>query len=201
MGLVVLDCELKFEAADNPRRLDQFFTTGLDKLNKPQAAQIALYCNAEDPDQLSAAQPTRGLLLIGPLVPGTYYLERVGAERDFIETNPRDGLEIVRDPVTCRPGNAGTSRIAFVVEPGDVTYVGRMTAACDLRAPDQPSARLAGIIRRVTWAADDRTWSITWDRNIRHEISAWERMFVSLRTTAWGDPIARRLEFLRSQQP
>ena len=198
MGLVLLDCRLRFEFRDDPRRLDEILTTGLERLRQPIAAENAMFSSTDAPRVEIEAQPNRGLLLLGPLRPGTYYLDRVGADRDFIEATRQTGYEVVRETVACKLGHGGTDRIAFVVEPGGVTYIGRMTASCDLDSPREEHTRLA-TMARFTFVADDRTWAVTWDREIHHEIVAWERLNVSLKKTAWREPIARRLEFLRSQ--
>jgi hypothetical protein len=197
-GLVLLDCRLRFEIQGDPRRFDEHLTTGLERLIQPIPAEKATFSRSDSPRSPVAARPNRGLFLLGPLRPGTYYLDEVGADRDFIETTREAGYEIVRDPVACKLGHGGTSRIAFVVEPGGVTYIGRMTATCDLEYPREEHSRLA-TMARVTFVADDRTWAVGWDREIHHEIVAWERVNVSLKKTAWREPIERRLEFLRSQ--
>jgi len=201
MGLAIVDCAIKLELQGDPRFFDQVMTTGLERLTQPQSAQAALYSSLEDPDHLLIARPTRGLLVLGPLRAGTYLLKQIGMEREFIETDRFHELEVVRDRVTCKPGIAGVDRIAFLVAPGGVTYVGRMTAASDLRVPEEDARGFQRPLRRVRLVADDRNWSVTWDRSIHHEISAWERMLVSLRKTPWRGPIEQRLEYLKTQQP
>lgn len=201
LGLVLLDCQLKFDFFVDSRQFDTSLTIGFDRLRQPIAAQSALYSSVDDPQHLIPAKPNRDLLLLGPLRPGMYYLERVGADREFIESSRTYRSEVVRDPVAFKPGSVGTSRIAFVVEPGGVTYIGRMKAACELRLPEEYDGRLSDTMIRTAWTADDRTWKVTWDRDVQNELVAWERVMVGLKKTPWREPIARRLEFLRAQTP
>lgn len=150
-------------------------------------------------------------------------LEQVGLDREFIDVNRRQGFEFVREPVAFRPGIAGTNRIAFVVEPGGVTYVGRMAVTSTLRSPEADAAlpeprstdpvpdksfvqtrdlqTNTANLRRIRWIADDQTWEVKWDRDVRHEISAWERIRASLKQSEWKAAIEKRLEFLRAQTP
>ena len=201
MGLVLLDCQMKFEFAVESRRYDTGLTTGYERLRQPVPAQSALCADVEDPNTLILAKPNRDLLLLGPLRPGTYLLNRIGTDRAYIEPSRPGGIEVLREEANFKPGTAGTDRIAFVVERGGVAYIGRMTAACELELPEEAVSLLTGNMNRLMWAADDRTWKVTWDRDIHHELVAWERVMVGLKKTPWREPIARRLEFLRAQYP
>ena len=54
-----------------------------------------------------------------------------------------------------------------------------MTAASDLRDPEEDARGFQRPLRRVRLVADGRNWSVTWDRSIHHEISAWEYFFAA----------------------
>jgi hypothetical protein len=203
-GLAVLDCRFSFEFK-NEESLERNLlntTEGVERLGIPQRAQTATIRNA---DQAGAppilARPTRGLLILGPLQPGNYFLEQVGLDREYLGGGMRS-QELVREPVTFRPGKAGTERLMFVVEAGAVIYIGQMNAkgvlddAAALAAQGNVAPTPAGMFRRRI-ANDDRVWSVTWDRNIENEVAAWELIMVSLKGTAWSEPITRRLERLK----
>ncbi len=207
-GLAVLDCRFSFEFTDDTteRNLGSIDTEAtVERFAIPQGAQSATIVSADVAERPIAARPNRGLLLLGPLKPGSYLLEQVGLDRDYIGGGMRS-VDLVREPVTFRPGSAGTERLLFVVEPGGVIYIGRMNA----RGVLDSAEKLAGQgnvaptpvgMLRIRMANDDRIWSVTWDRSIDHEIAAWELMLVSLRNTAWRDPIVRRLERLKGETP
>jgi hypothetical protein len=203
-GLAVLDCRFSFEFKNEESLERNLLNTNesVERLGIPQRAQNATVRNADQtaPPPI-LARPTRGLLLLGPLPPGNYLLEQVGLDREYLGGGMR-AYEIVREPVRFRPGTAGTERLLFVVEPGTVIYIGRMNAkgvlddAAALAAQGNVAPAPAGMFRR-TVANDDRVWSVTWDRDIENEIAAWELMMVSLKGTAWSEPITRRLERLK----
>lgn len=191
------------------RAYDQYFQIGMRHFESGQRAQGASIYFVDDPTHPIQARSVRGLLLLGPLRPGAYLLDRVGLERTLIETSSREGVQLIQEPVTCRPGQAGTSRIVFVVEPRRVTYVGQMLAKGFLASPElesgfvppDQSAPVQKNIIRVRLVADDRAWTIDCDREIGNEIRAWENVLVKLRETPWSGPIGERLEFLRQASP
>lgn len=208
-GLVLVDCQFTFELVGDVRVYDQYLLTGMRHLESGQRAEIAWIHPVDDPAKEIPARPTRGLLLLGPLQPGAYVLDRVGLERRFLEASLRQGMEFVQEPAICRPGRAGTARIVFIVEPGRVTYLGMMQAKGFLASPEinpafvppgQDQATQPGL-QRVRLIADDRSWTIDWDREVGHEIRAWENVLVALGGSAWRGPIDARLAFLREQAP
>ncbi|HET9951621.1 MAG TPA: hypothetical protein VFS09_07500 [Candidatus Eisenbacteria bacterium] len=208
-GLALLDCRFTFEFSRDIRAYDQYFQIGMRHYESAQTAQNASIYATDDPAHPIPARPMRGLLLLGPLRPGAYVLERVGMERIFLESTSREGVQMVQEPVTCRPGQAGTTRVVFVVEPGRVVYIGQLQAKGFLASPElesgfvppDQSAPAQKTVVRARLVADDRAWRIDWDREIGNEIRAWENALAALRETPWSGPIGERLEFLKQASP
>lgn len=208
-GLALVDCRFTFDFVRDIRAYDQYLQIGMRHYESPQRAQSAWVHAAGDPKHPVPARQVRGLLLVGPLAPGAYVLERVGLERTFLETSSREGVQMIQEPVTCRPGDAGATRIVFIVEPGRVNYVGQMLAKGFLASPElesgfvppDQSAPAQKNLMRVRLVADDRAWTIDWNREIGNEIRAWENVLVALRDTPWKASIDDRLEYLRQLTP
>jgi hypothetical protein len=206
-GLALVDCRFTFDFVRDIRAYDQYLQIGMRHYESPQKAETASIFSVDDPDHPVPARQMRGLLLFGPLRPGAYVLERVGLERTFLESTSREGVQLVQEPITCRPGLTGTTRIVFIVEPGRVNYVGQMLAKGFLASPElesgfvppDQSTPLQKNLARIRLVSDDRAWTIEWNREIGHEIRAWENVLATLRDTPWNGPISERLDYLRHE--
>jgi len=188
-GLAIVDCELGLEGY-KPNALDPATAT---------SCWIVREGAGEDPVR---AQDNFGVFVFEDLRPGRYAVTKVEWNatiwiEDTRDAGARESADQTTDevPHDCKFVYTfsawETLELTFVVEPGNVTYIGVMTidepAQFELRHGERPPANVE---------RDDYADGVTFQSLASYEKRVLEELYRENASTEWGDVIQRRIKEL-----